>query len=127
MLLEELQFFFSKFAFRCHGHVMSCEISPVSRFRYPYRCFSYHFCFLIIIDLSVLISDCCYWPLLLVFFSFCIFIMIFESSKWYTHEIFNADASSTSFFSGHIQSMLHIGCMYLPTPPLSQNVTQGQF
>ena len=43
VLLEEIQFL--KVSARSHVQVFSCEISPTCRLKYPYRCFSYHFCF----------------------------------------------------------------------------------
>ena len=43
--------------FPCFSHVqiLSCEISLVCRLKYPYSCFSSHFCFLVIVVLLVLV------------------------------------------------------------------------
>ena len=54
LLLEKLQFLL-RFPFRNPVHVFSCEISPVCRLKYLYRCYSSHFCFLVFaVFLSVL-------------------------------------------------------------------------
>ena len=36
-----------KFSFCSHIRVFSCEISPFCHLKYPYNCFSLHFCFLV--------------------------------------------------------------------------------
>ena len=44
-----------RFSFRSHVQVFSCAISPVCRLKYPYSCFSSHFCFLVfVVFLSIL-------------------------------------------------------------------------
>ena len=40
-----------RFPFLCHVQVFSCEIMPYCHLKYPYNCFSSHFCFLVIIVL----------------------------------------------------------------------------
>ena len=38
-----------QFSFLSHAQVFLCEISPVCRKKYPFSCFSPHFCFLVIV------------------------------------------------------------------------------
>ena len=44
-----------KFPFCCHVDVFSSKISPVYHRKYPYNCFSSHFCFLCTVGLFVLL------------------------------------------------------------------------
>ena len=48
--------FFSllKFSFHNPVHIFSCDISSVCRLKYPYSCFSSHFCFQVFVVLFVL-------------------------------------------------------------------------
>ena len=54
LLLEGIQFL-SSFPFLSHVQVFSCEISLVCRLKYPYSCFSSHFCFLVIFVLLMFV------------------------------------------------------------------------
>ena len=45
-----------RFPFRSHIHVFSCEILFISRFKRPSSWFSFHFSFLVIVALLVLVS-----------------------------------------------------------------------
>ena len=47
--------FLLRFPFLCHFQAFLCEISLVCHLRYPYNCFSSHFCFLVIVVLLILV------------------------------------------------------------------------
>ena len=44
-----------RFLFVSHAQVFSCDILFVCRLKYPYSCFSSHFCFLVIVLLLILV------------------------------------------------------------------------
>ena len=68
-----------------------CEISLVSRLKYPYSCFSSHFCFLALVVQFIIL-------LFILFLDAIIGLVVFESSYWCIDTIFNAVESSSSFF-----------------------------
>ena len=62
-----------RFPFPSHVLVFFWEISQLCRLKYPYCCFSFHFCFLVIAMFSLVLT-----MLLLA-------VVVFESSHWFIH------------------------------------------
>ena len=93
-----------RFPFLSHVNVFLCEISLVCRLKYPYSCFSSHFCFLVIVVLLIFML-----PVLQLVF-LCTFYVGFESSYWCIDAIFNVVESS---FSSSCLSMSSLGCKAL--------------
>ena len=93
-----------RFPFLNQIHVFLCEISLVSRLKYPLSCFSSHFYFLVIVVLLVFVSSVFFWWLSSSTLSY----VVFESLYWGVNAIFSTGKSSSSFFYWHIICQRHL-------------------
>ena len=76
--------FLLRFLFHCHVRVLLCEILPVYRLKYPYSCFSYHFCFLWFVVLFVLMLSVPFLAAVIFFFSFycCLRVLVLMHTRY---------------------------------------------
>ena len=85
LLLQEIQFLLQDFLFVVTSKFFSREILLVCRLKYPYSCFSSHFCFLVIFILLILVFSVLFLlsviSFLLRFFLRCLRVIV--SVHWF--------------------------------------------
>ena len=92
-----------RFPFLNHVHVFSCEMLLISRLKFPQSCFSSHFfssyCRSVGPRVVSIVSGGCNQS------SSALFFVVFKSLYWCVNTVFNADKSSSSFFSWYISPL----------------------
>ena len=96
---EEIPVFLLKFPFSSPIQVSSYEISPVCCLKYRYNYFSSHFCFLVFIVFSFVLTVL---MLLLAAVINISLLFLILPSNWCIYTIFNLGESSSSYISWHM-------------------------
>ena len=87
-----------RFLFLSYVHFFSCEMSIISHLKRPQRCFSSHFCFLVIVVLLVLVLSVSFL-VVVISPSTALFYVVFKSLYRSVNVAFNVGKFSSTFFS----------------------------